>query len=59
MRAISAALIVLSGSLLLATALAVNRNPDGFVVAIIGIVLGLFGLIAWFVAFLIGDKNRS
>jgi hypothetical protein len=62
MRAISAAIVLLSGTVLGAVSLTVgaSHGPEGPVTAagIIGAVLMLLGLIAWLVAFLV-DKDRA
>ena len=52
MRAISAALVLLSGVALLSTALALHRHTDDKVAGIGGLVVALIGLVAWGVAFL-------
>jgi hypothetical protein len=54
MRAVSASLITVAGSIIIAAAVQVNR-PEGAIGGAIGLVIALIGLIAWFVAFLV-DK---
>ena len=52
MRAISAALVLLSGVVLLSTALAMHRHTDDKVAGIAGGVVALIGLLGWGAAFL-------
>jgi hypothetical protein len=60
MRAISAAVVVLSGTVLVAAAMTPGNPPEQarMTVGIFGAVLVLVGLIAWLVGFLV-DKNRT
>jgi hypothetical protein len=59
MRVVSAALVLLSGVLMLATATAATLPESRSMgMAIGGTVVGLIGLIAWVIAFL-GDRNRA
>ena len=62
MRAISAALVMISGSLVtLAGALvgaAAKGDPGAIGVGLIGLGIVAIGLITWFVMLFIGDKSR-
>ncbi|MCI0456830.1 MAG: hypothetical protein L0Z62_07625, partial [Gemmataceae bacterium] len=62
MRAISAALVLLSGTVLVAVGFAggMGGAPFGpsFATGVLGAILVLLGLISWLVAFLV-DKDRA
>jgi hypothetical protein len=60
MRAISAAVVLLSGTVLIGAAMTPGNSPEWSRMAIgtFGAVLVLRGLIAWLVGFL-GDKDRT
>jgi hypothetical protein len=60
MRAISGAVVVLSGTVLVAAAMTPGTPPEQarMAVGIFGAVLVLIGLIAWLVGFL-GDKGHT
>ena len=62
MRAISAALVVISGSIMMASALASatakGENSGAMVVGFIGLGVTAIGLITWFVMLFVGDKSH-
>jgi hypothetical protein len=62
MRAISAALVVIAGSIMtassLASATAKGDNPGSVGVGVIGLGIAAIGLITWFVMLFIGDKSH-
>ena len=51
MECISAAMIVLSGSVIFATGATVQHNDTQTVICLIGSAIGLFGLWAWATAY--------
>jgi hypothetical protein len=59
MRAVSAAVVLLSGTILVATATAPTLpEPRSAGVAACGAIIGLVGLVCWLVAFF-RDKDRA